>query len=110
MGLLPDRRGNVMAVDVLLENSKVDTVGKETAIRVVGNREPPAKMSIQIDVAGTASVQLQGRVSKNAPWIELGAVHTASSITSMDPIPFMRVITTGMGAASSVSVWAVWGW
>ena len=102
--------GSFMAVDLLLDNAKVDTVGKETPIRIVGNREPPAKMSIQVDVTGTATVQLHGRVSKNAPWVEMGMPHTASSITSMDPIPFLRVVTTGVGAASAVSVWAIWGW
>ena len=99
-----------MSVSVMLKDAKVDTMGVETALRVVGTREPLPKMLIQIEVKGTATVQIQGRVARDAPWVNIGTSHTASGLMHFDPVQFLRAVTTGTGESASVSAWAVWGW
>lgn len=99
-----------MAACLLLKDVKADTVGQETAMRVVGSREPPGRMGLQISVAGTASVQIQGRIARDAPWLDLGPTYSASALTYIEPTQFLRAVTNQMGTGSSVSVWAVWGW
>lgn len=99
-----------MSALLLLKGAKCDTTGQEIPMRVVGSREPPAKMAVQIEVAGAASVQIQGRIARDAPWLNVGPVYSASALAHLDPIQFLRAVTTGMVSSSSVSVWAVWGW
>lgn len=99
-----------MSVVSLLERVTANTEGRETSLRVIGSRDPPGKMTVQIAVAGTASVQVQGRISRDAPWTDLGGVHGASALAYIEPIPFLRAVASDMGANSSVSVWATWAW
>ena len=97
-----------MAADVLLANAKVDTVGSDVSIRVIGSQTPPGKMTIQIAITGTAKVQIQGRLHKNAPWADLCNACVESSLFYIEPINALRAVTTGTGPDSSVSVWAAW--
>ncbi len=99
-----------MSVYSLLERVTVNTEGRETSLRVVGSREPPAKMTVQIAVAGSAQVRVQGRISRDAPWTDVGGTHTVSALTYIEPIPFLRAVASDLGANSSVSVWAAWAW
>ena len=94
----------------MLKDVKADTTGVETALRVVGTRDPLPKMLIQIEVKGTANVQVQGRVARDAPWVNIGAGHTESALVHLDPVQFLRAVSSGMSGTSSVTVWAVWGW
>lgn len=94
----------------LLEGATADTTGKETLIRVVGTREPPAKMSLQVAVTGSATVLIEGKIDKAAPWAPVHAEFTASAISHIEPIQYLRAVTTNMAPSSSVSVWAAWGW
>ena len=80
------------------------------ALRVVGAKEAPSRMVIQIAIAGSASVQIQGRVSRDAPWQGLGPPHRDSALMHVDPVQFLRAVTTGVAANTTVSVWAVWAW
>ena len=80
------------------------------ALRVVGAREPPPRMVIQIAIDGSASVQIQGRISREAPWQSLGPAHRDCALVHVEPVQFLRAVTTGVAADSSVSVWAVWAW
>ena len=97
-----------MAADVLLADAKVDTVGRDISIRVVGSQTPPAKMTVQIAITGTAKVQIQGRLARKAPWADIGDKHEKSCLVYIEPISDLRVVTTETGAESSVSVWAAW--
>lgn len=98
-----------MAADVLLANAKTDTVGQDVNIRIVGTQVPPAKMSVQIAITGTAKVQIQGRLHRNAPWADIGDAYEKSCLIYIDPIGALRAVSTQTGADSSVSVWAAWG-
>jgi hypothetical protein len=99
-----------MSVSVLMKSADRDTTGVETVLRVVGTREPPAKMIIQIAVVGTASVQIQGRIARDAPWQDIGLAQTASALMHIDAIQFLRAVASNVAAKSSVSVWAAWAW
>jgi hypothetical protein len=67
-------------------------------------------MVIQIAIDGNASVQIQGRISRDAPWQSLGPAHRDCALVHVEPVQFLRAVTTGVAAKSSVSVWAVWAW
>jgi hypothetical protein len=97
-----------MAADVLLLNATADTVGPEVSLRTIGTQIPPAKMSIQIAITGSARVQIQGRLHRAAPWVDIGERYERSSLLYIDPIWALRAVTSDTGAESSVSVWAAW--
>jgi hypothetical protein len=84
--------------------------GPETALKVVGNREPPARMIVQIAVSGEAVVQIQGRIDKAAPWQNIGPAQSASALVHIDAVQFLRAVTTSVAAGAKVSVWAAWAW
>jgi hypothetical protein len=99
-----------MSVCLLLKGVTADTTGAETCLRVIGTREPPGRMSIQLDVSGVANVRIQGKIAREAPWLDLGPIHSASTIAYIEPVQFLRAVCSGMAEKSSVSVWAVWAW
>jgi len=98
-----------MAADVLLANAKIDTVGPDISIRIIGSQIPPVKMSVQIAITGSAKVQIQGRLHKTAPWTQIGVTHEKSCLLYIDPISALRAVSSETAAESSVSVWAAWG-
>jgi hypothetical protein len=95
---------------LLLKDVTRDTTGVEMAMRVLGNREVPGKITLQVAVEGQAKVHIQGRLAKDAPWLDIGPPQQASTLLHIDPVQFLRAVTAGMGAESSVSVWVSWGW
>lgn len=99
-----------MSVSYLLKSADRDTEGPEVALRVIGTREPPARMAIQIAIAGTATIQIQGRIARDAPWQSLGAAHCVSALMHVEPVQFLRAVATSVAANTTTSVWAVWAW
>jgi hypothetical protein len=99
-----------MSVSHLLKSAGKDVEGPEVALRIVGAREPPPRMAIQIAIVGSASVQIQGRIARDAPWQNLGPAHRDCALLHVDPVQFLRAVATGVAANSSISVWAVWAW
>lgn len=99
-----------MSISMLLKGAVRDTTGPEIAMRVLGNREVPGKITVQIGVEGQANVHIQGRVARDAPWLDIGTAYQASALLYLDPVPFLRAVSAGMGPNANVSVWAVWGW
>lgn len=98
-----------MAAEALLTNATADTVGREIVLRMIGTQIPPTKMSVQIAITGTAKVQIEGRLHKNAPWAQIGNEHSSSGLLYIEPISALRAVSRETGADSSVSVWAAWG-
>ena len=94
----------------LLKAVTRDAEGPEVALRVVGTREPPPRMVVQIAIAGSASVQIQGRIARDAPWQSLGPAHRDCALMHLQPVQFLRAVTTGVAVNTTVSVWAVWAW
>lgn len=99
-----------MSVFLLLKSVLGDTVGPEVAMRTVGNRDAPGRMVLQVEVKGTANVQIQGRLARDAPWQNIGPAYSGSELIHIDAVQFLRAVSSGMVASSNVSVWAVWGW
>lgn len=99
-----------MSVCHLLKAATRDQEGPEVALRVVGTREPPPRMVIQIAIDGSASVQIQGRIARDAPWQSLGPAHCDCALVHVEPVQFLRAVTTGVAKETTVSVWAVWAW
>jgi hypothetical protein len=99
-----------MSTSCLLKLVNRDTEGVEVVLRVVGTRDPPARMVIQIAIVGSATIQIQGRVARDAPWQDLGAAFTVSAIVHIEAIQFLRAVATGVKSDSTVTVWAVWAW
>lgn len=94
----------------LLKSVERDAEGAETVLRVVGNREPPARMVVQIAVNGAALVQIQGRIDREAPWQNLGPAQSASALLHVDAVQFLRAVATNVAKNAKVSVWAAWAW
>jgi len=99
-----------MSAHLLLKCVDHDAEGVETALRVIGTREPPGRMVIQIAITGTCEVQIQGRIARDAPWQSIGSPHSASTLLHINPIQFLRARASKMVAKSAVSVWADWAW
>jgi hypothetical protein len=99
-----------MSVCHLLKAVSKDMQGAEVALKVVGTREPPPRMVVQIAIVGTANVQIQGRIARDAPWQNLGPAHSDCSLLHVEPVQFLRAVATGVATGSTVSVWAVWAW
>jgi hypothetical protein len=94
----------------LLKSIDRNAEGPETVLRVVGTREPPARMVVQIAVSGAAVVQIQGRIDREAPWQNLGPAQSASALLHVDAVQFLRAVATKVVDGAKVSVWAVWAW
>ena len=99
-----------MSVCHLLNCITRDAEGPEVALRVVGTREPPPRMVIQIAIEGSANVQIQGRIARNAPWQSLGPAHKDCALLHLKPVQFLRAVASDVAADTTVSVWAVWAW
>ena len=98
-----------MAAEPLMSDAKTDTTGEGVSLRIIGSQIPPVKMSIQIAISGTAKVQIQGRIHRQAPWADIGDLTSKSCLMYIEPIWSLRAISSNTGPDSSVSVWAAWG-
>lgn len=94
----------------LLKSVERNAEGPETVLRVVGTREPPARMIVQIQVSGAAQVQIQGRIDREAPWQNLAPAQSASALMHVDAVQFLRAVASNVAENAKVSVWAVWAW
>ena len=94
----------------LLKSVDRNAEGPETVLRVVGAREPPARMIVQIQVTGAAQVQIQGRIDREAPWQNLAPAQSASALMHIHAVQFLRAVATNVAENARVSVWAAWAW
>jgi hypothetical protein len=67
-------------------------------------------MVVQIAIQGTGKVQLQARISREAPWQNLGPLHCASTLFHFNAVQFLRAVASEVGIGTKVSVWADWAW
>jgi hypothetical protein len=98
-----------MSVTCLLNAITRDTEGVEACLRMIGTRDPPAQMTIQIAIHGSANVRIQGRIAREAPWQDIGS-HSASALLHIGAVQFLRAVATDVAANTKVSVWAAWAW
>jgi hypothetical protein len=99
-----------MAATTLLSSSPRDAVGAEVVLRIIGSREPPANMVVQIAIDGAANVQIQGRITRDAPWQNIGPVHAANTLVHFKAVQFLRALASNVQDGTKVSAWADWAW
>jgi hypothetical protein len=99
-----------MSVSVLLNSADKDTIGNDSVLRIIGSREPPTNMVVQIAIKGSGKVQIQGRIAREAPWQNIGPQHCESSLFHIKAVQFLRAIASDIGQETKVSVWADWAW
>lgn len=99
-----------MSVATLLNEARRDTVGLEVVLRIIGSREAPADMVIQISIDGTAQVQIQGRITREAPWLNIGPTHSTSALVHVKAVQFLRALACEVQEGTKVSAWADWAW
>lgn len=99
-----------MSAATLLNAAQRDTVGLEVVLRVIGTREAPADMVVQISIIGTAQVRIQGRITRDAPWLDIGPVHSTSALVHVKAVQFLRALACEVQEGAKVSAWADWAW
>lgn len=99
-----------MSVSYLLKSAACDTKGPEVTIRVIGTQVPPARIAIQIAITGNATVQIQARIARDAPWQSIGPAYRDCALVHIEPVQFLRAVATEVGADALLSVWAAWAW
>lgn len=99
-----------MSVCNLLSSADKNTIGPDAVLRIIGNREPPSNMVVQIAIKGSGKVQIQGRIARDAPWQDIGPQHDASALFHIKAVQFLRAIASEVGSDAKVSVWADWAW
>lgn len=80
-------------------------VGVAAVVSAVENAKGRDKVSIQVEVTGTATFQLEARASPDAPWVVIGASGSSSTFAVYDYWPFVRINQTA--GAGSVRAWIV---
>lgn len=68
-----------------------------------------AEAFIQIEISGTFSCQVLGKLHPDASYVELIAAVTANTIQPITYMPFLRVTTSGGASTPICSVWAMLG-
>jgi hypothetical protein len=99
-----------MSVCALLNSADKNTIGSDTVLRIIGSREPPTNMVVQIAINGSGKVQIQGRIARDAPWQDIGPQHSASALFHIQAVQYLRAVASDVGQQSKVSVWADWAW
>lgn len=99
-----------MPAITLLNSALCDAIGAEVVPRIIGSREPPANMVLQISIDGAADVQIQGRITREAPWQNIGPPHSASTLVHINAVQFLRALASNVREGAKVSVWADWAW
>jgi hypothetical protein len=85
---------------IKLTRSGVGTVDHAGVVR---DTNGTGLLPMQAEVTGTATFRVLGKVSPEAPWVELRAANTTAFLESFSYVPFIRLeITTGTG---TVNLW-----
>lgn len=67
------------------------------------------EMHLQIEISGTFTCQILGKLHAGASYVELVAAVTANTIQPCAYMPFLRVTTSGGAATPICSVYAMLG-
>ena len=67
------------------------------------------EMLLQVEISGTFTVQILGKLHEDASYVELVAAATANYIQPTVYMPFIRVTTSGGAATPIASVYAMLG-
>ena len=67
------------------------------------------EMVIQVDISGTFSITLQGRLHADASWVEMVAAATASYIQPVTYMPLLRLVSAGGASTPILDAWLMVG-
>lgn len=76
-------------------------VGAATHTASIRDSDGTGVLPLQAAVTGTATFRVLGRVSPDAPWVELKAAGTAAFLESFSWVPFIQLeVTIGTGTVN----------
>jgi hypothetical protein len=82
-------------------------VGTESNERSIRDSQGSGLLPVQANGDGTTTFRLMGRVSAEAPWVEIKAAGTADFLESFSWVPFIQLEVTA--GATEVTVWIAEG-
>lgn len=83
---------------IKLTRTGVGTADHENTVR---DSDGSSLLPIQADGDGATTFKLLGRVSPEAPWVEIKAAGTADFLESFSWVPYVRLeVTAGAGTVS----------
>jgi len=85
------------------------TVDDETNDVTLPTAYEHSEMIIQVEISGTFTVQVLGKIHASATYIELIAEGTVNVLQPLAYMPYIRVITSGGAATPICSVYALIG-
>lgn len=78
-------------------------VGTAENLGVIRDTQGTGLLPIQADGDGATTFRINGRVSPDAPWVELKAAGTADFLEAISWVPYLQLqVTAGTG---TVTVW-----
>lgn len=78
-------------------------VGTESVVDALRNRSGVSLIAVQAAGDGATTFRVNGRVSPDAPWVEVIAPGTADFLQAVSFVPYLQLeITAGTG---SVDLW-----
>jgi len=91
---------------VLVVDAKTDDANTDYTMPVA-YMHPEA--FIQVEISGTFTVQVLGKLAAAAPYVELIAAATANYIQPIAYMPFIRITRSGGASTPVCSVWVMVG-
>lgn len=85
------------------------TVANESNDIILPNAYRHPEAFIQVEISGTFTVQILGRLHPDASWVELVAEATANYIQPVAYMPEIRVTTSGGASTPIASVYIMLG-
>lgn len=74
-----------------------------------GSYDAQPEMFLQIEISGTFTAQVLGKLHADASYVELVAAVTANTIQPVAYMPYLRVTTSGGASTPICSVYAMVG-
>lgn len=76
-------------------------VGTEDVTQAIRDSQGSALLPIQADGDGVTTFRVLGRISPEAPWVEIKAAATADFLESISWVPYLRLeVTAGAGTVN----------
>lgn len=75
----------------------------------VGSYDEQPEAFLQVEISGTFTVQILGKLHADASYVELVAAATANYIQPVAYMPYLRVTTSGGASTPICSVYAMVG-
>ena len=74
-----------------------------------GSYDDQPEMFLQVEISGTFTIQILGKLHADASYVELVAAATANYIQPVAYMPYIRITSSGGASTPICSVWAMVG-